>query len=134
MGADAPPQPRLLVRRLRDYITLPAVQGAYDRFLECSAYRFEPVQSTKRVVQFFVKGTTDQPYAFIVAKRHLLFYVRALARPTWAPQRATLLERFGTDLNQAPNASGKEWTVKVRAGAVIEALERLAKTTGYPLR
>ncbi|WP_019627875.1 hypothetical protein [Thioalkalivibrio sp. AKL10] len=82
-------------------------QAAVVSGYECYATRKGDV----RDFRFYRAGSTEQPFAFIVNKRWLLFYFRTPAVRTGSYTFGKLHEAFDS---AAENAAG-EWTVKVRS-------------------
>ena len=121
-----------LRRKFRNRAAEP-VREAFNAFLRVTTVRFWFVNSNddpsnKHSVKFCrLVGCgncirSDNPW--------LKFYIRSPARRSWDDHKNDLAERFQEDFSSNPR---DEWTIKIRNVDAVRFLQKLSRTTDYPL-
>ena len=123
--------------QLERYITPYDVRAAFRALLATDRYDIYP-NRTKLAVNFHdgVLPHDPTPYAFIVAREWLKFYIRKDAFESWQPFEHALTDRYGVrfDAAQRKSNDGKpEWCVQLACVDDVEFLYGLCPATPYPL-
>ena len=116
---------------LEQNITPYNVRAAFRALLATDRYDIYP-NRTKRAVSFLdgVLPRRDPiPYAFIVNKEWLTFYIRKVAFGSWQPFKHAFDVRFELKSNERES----EWHVRLACVDDVEFLYRLCPATPYPL-
>jgi putative restriction endonuclease len=86
-----------------------------------SGYDFEPIwRKRKRSFNYHDTGSGERPFALVVNRRHLVFYVRSAGLKRVSGGFAELKKRFSA---AAKNPRG-EWTVRIASKADAERLNK----------
>ncbi|MGI9229470.1 MAG: hypothetical protein ACR2P9_06390 [Gammaproteobacteria bacterium] len=113
-----------LYAEFRDYISLDSVKCAYDTLIGATAaipqFLCEPLphkkptdKPYKRTVNLYSLSQNQLPFAFIINKKHLLFYLRkpAVCSKLW--KLDNLKSQF-SDVNKSDAKKAEEWQIRVR--------------------
>ena len=123
----------------RDYIEVDDVRRALD-FLTAAAFqtalysvRNGGVGRQKKSFDYDEVETKQRPFAFIVNRGHLLFYIRGAARKRFAGGIGLFRKSFAT-VNEKPNG---EWTIRIETLGQAKKLQALVfgttNTRGIPV-
>ena len=106
---------------IKEESALPAFDALVEAAIDMPAYEVEPAwQGEVRILKYTVSVSGERPFAFIVNRGDVLFYVRATGRVRVPGGFSALRERFDT---AAENKRG-EWTIRVASTADANRLNK----------
>ena len=123
---------------LEQGITPYDVRAAFRALLATDRFDIYP-NRTKPAVNFrdgVLPRRDPIPYAFIVNKEWLTFYIRKDAFESWQPFEHALTDRYGVRFDPTQwksNEREPEWRVRLACVDDVEFLYRLCPATPYPL-
>jgi hypothetical protein len=124
----APEWDEQLFEEHRDYIEVEEVRRAFD-FLTAAAFETDlySVQNSgagphKKSFAYDEPQTNQRPFAFIVNRGHLLFYIRRAAL-TRFPEGIRLFKKSFATVNENPHG---EWTIRIETLEDAKRIEEIA--------
>ena len=123
--------------QLERYIARDEVKCAFRALLDTDRYHIYP-NLMKPAVNFRdgVLPLDPIPYAFIVNKQWLNFYVRKPAFDSWQPHMHVMMARYGASFDPAQRKSNEgtpEWRIRLACVDDVEFLYGVCPAVPYPL-
>ena len=122
---------------LERYIDVQTVRDAFCVLLATDGYCVYP--NRKKPSVNFRDGARRGdpiPYAFIVTRQHLKFYVRKVAYESWQPLKERLAGRFGERFDPREyksNINKLEWRIDIICTEDVAFVYDVAPKSPYPL-